>query len=157
MITKFKIFENYDDILSSDTYKLFLKKLHQLLNEFINLEDNKKDNLYVYCTTSCIIENDEYLLFQCGTEENLRFAYPIPNRFIIAYQSDFESPIFNNLFNNLVILENHILKEIRKYIKIDMSDDDGIKFDVGEIEKMKNIKFDIEEIEMEIDANKYNL
>jgi len=155
MITNFKIYENYNDIGLSDieSHKLFLKKLHQLFNEFINLKDNKKDNLSVYGTTTCIIENDNDTLFKCGTEEDLGIEDHTTNRFIIAYQTEVDSPIWDNL----VILENHILKEIRKYIEINMSDDDGIKFDISELPRLKNIKFNIGEVEMEIEANKYNL
>lgn len=152
MITQFKIYESELGFYSDITQPL-IKKLHKFFNEFIELKVNEIDDLYVIGNHSLLIENDEHTLFKCGTENDLEIDTFRKEWFIIAYQNNVITPIFDNF----VILENYILDKIKKYIEVDMSEDDGIKFNIDKICEMKDIKFDIEELKMKMEANKYNL
>jgi len=154
MITQFKTFENYSENEFERIESNFNTKLKKLFDEFIKLPDNKKrDTLYVVGDFGYCICNDDYDLFKCGNEWQIDVNPHRKTHFFIGYQEN----VITDIWENLVVLENYILRKLRKYIDIDMSEDDGITFLMSDIPKLKGVQFDIKDIELEMETEKYNL
>jgi hypothetical protein len=147
MIKKFKIYEKFDD-----GYE-FYDKAKKLFNEFVELYTTTNETLYSTADYGVYIQNDDYILFKCGNESEVGVDPFRRDYFFIGYQDD----CITNIFGELVILEKYIIRKLQEYIEIDIVEDDGIKFQVFNLRKLKDVQFDIEDVKIEMEANKFNL